>query len=132
MAKVGKAVNESNRSLSRYLEEIGKFEPLHPDKEVELAQKIKKNDNYEFITVLGKGILYNKNKTSNKITPSSCQRQEASVLPSGLPRSLPASVPSAFYPGFHVVEPDVIGSPTIGLSKDHNSGRHTCIGLEYA
>ena len=44
MAKVGKAVNESNRSLSRYLEEIGKFEPLHPDREVELAQKIKKND----------------------------------------------------------------------------------------
>ena len=44
MAKVGKAINESNRSLSRYLEEIGKFEPLHPDREVELAQRIKKND----------------------------------------------------------------------------------------
>jgi len=44
MAKANKAINESNRSLSRYLEEIGKFEPLHPDREVELAQKIKKND----------------------------------------------------------------------------------------
>ena len=44
MAKVGKAINESNRSLSRYLEEIGKFEPLHPDREVELAIRIKKND----------------------------------------------------------------------------------------
>ncbi len=44
MAKASKAINESNRSLSRYLEEIGKFEPLHPDREVELAQKIKKND----------------------------------------------------------------------------------------
>ena len=44
MAKIGKAINESNRSLSRYLEEIGKFEPLHPDREVELAQRIKKND----------------------------------------------------------------------------------------
>ena len=44
MAKAGKAINESNRSLSRYLEEIGKFEPLHPDREVELAQRIKKND----------------------------------------------------------------------------------------
>ncbi|SVA90095.1 uncharacterized protein METZ01_LOCUS142949, partial [marine metagenome] len=44
MAKAGKAINESNRSLSRYLEEIGKFEPLHPDREVELAIRIKKND----------------------------------------------------------------------------------------
>ena len=44
MAKISKAINESNRSLSRYLEEIGKFEPLHPDREVELAQRIKKND----------------------------------------------------------------------------------------
>ena len=44
MAKITKSVNESNRSLSRYLEEIGKYEPLHPDREVELAQQIKKND----------------------------------------------------------------------------------------
>ncbi|NOZ73767.1 MAG: sigma-70 family RNA polymerase sigma factor [FCB group bacterium] len=44
MAKVGRAINESNRSLSRYLEEIGKFEPLPPAREVELAQRIKKGD----------------------------------------------------------------------------------------
>jgi len=42
MAKAGRAINESNRSLSQYLEEIGKFEPLHPSREVELAQAIKK------------------------------------------------------------------------------------------
>ncbi len=44
MAKVGRAINESNRSLSRYLEEIGRYEPLPPVREVELAQRIKKND----------------------------------------------------------------------------------------
>ena len=44
MAKAGRAINESNRSLSQYLEEIGKFEPLHPDREVELAQRIKKGN----------------------------------------------------------------------------------------
>jgi len=44
MAKTGRTVNESNRSLSRYLEEIGDFEPLKPDREVELAIKIKKDD----------------------------------------------------------------------------------------
>ncbi|MGY8780104.1 MAG: sigma-70 family RNA polymerase sigma factor [Fidelibacterota bacterium] len=44
MAKAARAINESNRSLSQYLEEIGKFEPLHPSREVELAQAIKKND----------------------------------------------------------------------------------------
>ncbi|HJL62738.1 MAG TPA: RNA polymerase sigma factor RpoD/SigA, partial [Candidatus Marinimicrobia bacterium] len=37
-------VNESNRSLSRYLEEIGNYEPLPPAREVELAQKIHKDD----------------------------------------------------------------------------------------
>jgi len=42
MAKAGRAINESNRSLSQYLEEIGKFEPLQPSREVELAQAIKK------------------------------------------------------------------------------------------
>ncbi len=37
-------VKDSNRSLSRYLEEIGKFEPLKPAREVELAQRVKKGD----------------------------------------------------------------------------------------
>lgn len=36
--------SDANRSLSRYLEEIGKFEPLHPEKEIELAQRVKQND----------------------------------------------------------------------------------------
>ena len=44
MAKTGRTVNESNRSLSRYLEEIGDFEPLKPDREVELAIKIKQGN----------------------------------------------------------------------------------------
>ena len=44
MAKVARTVNESNRSLSRYLEEIGNYEPLPPAREGELAQKIHKDD----------------------------------------------------------------------------------------
>ncbi|RTZ75061.1 MAG: RNA polymerase subunit sigma [Candidatus Neomarinimicrobiota bacterium] len=44
MAKIARTVNESNRSLSRYLEEIGHYEPLPPAREVELAQKIHKDD----------------------------------------------------------------------------------------
>lgn len=44
MAKAGRPINESNRSLSQYLEEIGKYEPLHPSREVELAQAIKKGN----------------------------------------------------------------------------------------
>ena len=44
MAKAARPINESNRSLSQYLEEIGQFEPLHPSREVELAQAIKKGD----------------------------------------------------------------------------------------
>ena len=44
MAKVARTVNESNRSLSRFLEEIGNYEPLPPAREVELAQKIHKDD----------------------------------------------------------------------------------------
>jgi RNA polymerase primary sigma factor len=44
MAKAARTVNESNRSLSRYLEEIGDFEPLKPDREVELAIKIKQGN----------------------------------------------------------------------------------------
>lgn len=35
---------DANRSLSRYLEEIGKFEPLPPAREVELAQRVKQGD----------------------------------------------------------------------------------------
>ena len=46
MAKTARTVNESNRSLSRYLEEIGDFEPLKPDKEVELAIKIKQGNHF--------------------------------------------------------------------------------------
>ena len=44
MAKASRPINESNRSLSQYLEEIGKYEPLHPSREVELALAIKKGD----------------------------------------------------------------------------------------
>jgi RNA polymerase primary sigma factor len=44
MAKASRPINESNRSLSQYLAEIGKYEPLHPSREVELALAIKKGD----------------------------------------------------------------------------------------
>jgi len=44
MAKAGRAINESNRSLSRYLEEIGKYEPLKPEEEIVCAQLIKKGN----------------------------------------------------------------------------------------
>lgn len=36
--------SDANRSLSRYLEEIGKYEPLEPQREIELAQRVKKGD----------------------------------------------------------------------------------------
>ena len=35
---------DANRSLSKYLEEIGKYEPLKPSEEVKLAVIIKGND----------------------------------------------------------------------------------------
>ena len=44
MAKAARPINESNRSLSQYLEEIGQFEPLKPAREVELAIAIKKGN----------------------------------------------------------------------------------------
>lgn len=37
-------MSDSNRSLSRYLEEISKFQPLKPAREIELAQRVKKGD----------------------------------------------------------------------------------------
>ncbi|MBO8130430.1 MAG: sigma-70 family RNA polymerase sigma factor [Candidatus Marinimicrobia bacterium] len=42
--KQKKASNDANRALSRYLEEIGKYEPLSPEEEIELAQRVKKGD----------------------------------------------------------------------------------------
>ncbi|HDP68812.1 MAG TPA: sigma-70 family RNA polymerase sigma factor [Candidatus Marinimicrobia bacterium] len=36
--------SDSNRALSRYLEEIGKYNPLTPEEEIELAQRVKKGD----------------------------------------------------------------------------------------
>ncbi|MFQ6615855.1 MAG: RNA polymerase sigma factor RpoD/SigA [Fidelibacterota bacterium] len=36
--------SDANRSLSRYLEEIGKYEPLKPEREIELAQRVKRGD----------------------------------------------------------------------------------------
>jgi RNA polymerase primary sigma factor len=39
--KIQKLGSDANRALSRYLAEIGKYEPLTPDREVELAIKVK-------------------------------------------------------------------------------------------
>ncbi|MCD6204915.1 MAG: sigma-70 family RNA polymerase sigma factor [Candidatus Marinimicrobia bacterium] len=36
--------SDSNRALSKYLEEIGKYNPLTPEEEIELAQRVKKGD----------------------------------------------------------------------------------------
>lgn len=43
-AKSSKSSSDSNRALSKYLEEIGNFEPLTPEQEIELAQRLKKGD----------------------------------------------------------------------------------------
>jgi len=42
--KVKKVTADSNRALSKYLEEIGKFNPLTPDEEIDLAQKVHVGD----------------------------------------------------------------------------------------
>ncbi|MBC8214191.1 MAG: sigma-70 family RNA polymerase sigma factor [Candidatus Marinimicrobia bacterium] len=42
--KIQKLGNDANRALSRYLQEIGKFQPLDPSREVELAIKVKQGN----------------------------------------------------------------------------------------
>ena len=42
--KIQKIGNDANRALSRYLSEIGKFQPLEPVREVELAKEVKKGN----------------------------------------------------------------------------------------
>ena len=42
--KIEKIGSDANRSLSKYLQEISKFEPLTPDREVELAIKVKQGN----------------------------------------------------------------------------------------
>lgn len=42
--KIQKIGSDANRSLSRYLQEIGRFEPLEPTREVHLAIRVKKGD----------------------------------------------------------------------------------------
>ena len=41
---IEKIGNDANRSLSKYLQEISKYEPLSPDKEVDLAIRVKKGE----------------------------------------------------------------------------------------
>ncbi|MBD3274925.1 MAG: sigma-70 family RNA polymerase sigma factor, partial [Candidatus Marinimicrobia bacterium] len=42
MAKKDSGVRDrTNRSLSKYLEEIGKYEPLSPEEEIAVAKKVK-------------------------------------------------------------------------------------------
>ena len=43
-AKTSKSASDSNRALSKYLEEIGHFEPLTPEMEIEYAQRLKQGD----------------------------------------------------------------------------------------
>ena len=42
--KIEKIGSDANRSLSKYLQEISRFEPLTPDREVELAIKVKQGN----------------------------------------------------------------------------------------
>ena len=42
--KIQKIGSDANRSLSKYLQEISKYEPLHPEREVELAIRVKQGD----------------------------------------------------------------------------------------
>lgn len=44
MSTKTKKSSDSNRALSKYLEEIGHFEPLSPDEEVDLAQRLRAGD----------------------------------------------------------------------------------------
>ena len=41
---IQKVGNDANRSLSKYLQEISQYEPLSPDREVELAIRVRKGD----------------------------------------------------------------------------------------
>jgi len=41
---IQKIGNDANRSLSKYLQEISKYEPLSPDREVELAVRVRQGD----------------------------------------------------------------------------------------
>ena len=41
---IQKIGNDANRSLSKYLQEISKYEPLSPDREVELAIRVRQGD----------------------------------------------------------------------------------------
>ena len=42
--KLQKIGSDANRSLSRYLQEIGRYQPLEPNREVDLAIRVKKGD----------------------------------------------------------------------------------------
>ena len=41
---IQKIGNDANRSLSKYLQEISKFSPLDPEREIELAIRVKQGD----------------------------------------------------------------------------------------
>jgi len=42
--KKQRSINDANRALSKYLDEIGNFEPLTPAEEIDLAGKVKQGD----------------------------------------------------------------------------------------
>jgi len=44
--KIKKLGSDANRSLSKYLQEISRFEPLSPEKEVDLAIRVKQGDRF--------------------------------------------------------------------------------------
>jgi RNA polymerase primary sigma factor len=56
--KVRRSNSDSNRSLSNYLEEIGKFEPLAPEEEIELTQRIRQGDHEAFTKLIQSNLRF--------------------------------------------------------------------------
>jgi RNA polymerase primary sigma factor len=56
--KVRRSTSDSNRSLSNYLEEIGKFEPLAPEEEIELTQRIRQGDHEAFTKLIQSNLRF--------------------------------------------------------------------------
>jgi RNA polymerase primary sigma factor len=57
-AKPVKITSGSNRSISLYLSEIGKYEPLPPEREVELAIRIQKDDDFAMTELIESNLRF--------------------------------------------------------------------------
>ena len=55
---IKQVTNRETASLDKYLHEIGKVDLLTPDKEVELAKRIKKNDRDAFEQLINSNLRF--------------------------------------------------------------------------